>query len=106
MQSSLSKHITVRRGAGAAMALLCGLALAACSSSSGSGSGGSGSTTIDLVAYSTPAKAYAKLISAFEKTPAGKGISITGSYGPSGTQATDVVNGQPADVVNFSLEPD
>jgi sulfate/thiosulfate transport system substrate-binding protein len=106
MQSSLSNHISVRRGTGAVLAVLCGLALAACSSSSGSGGGGSGSTTIDLVAYSTPAKAYQKLISAFEKTPAGKGISIATSFGPSGTQATDVVNGQPADIVNFSLEPD
>ncbi len=33
-------------------------------------------------------------------------MSIAGSYGPSGTQSTNVVNGQPADVVNFSLEPD
>ncbi len=31
---------------------------------------------------------------------------MSGSFGPSGTQATSVVDGLPADVVNFSLEPD
>ena len=30
----------------------------------------------------------------------------TTSFGASGTQAKNVINGQPADVVNFSLEPD
>ena len=81
------------------------ICLSSCSSSN-SGSGGGGDATIDLVAYSTPASAYAKLISAFEKTPAGKGITVSTSFGASGTQAKDVVDGQPADVVNFSLEPD
>jgi sulfate/thiosulfate transport system substrate-binding protein len=86
----------------------CALVLAACSSSPGSGGNGntSGAATIDLVAYSTPASAYAKLITAFEQTAAGKGVTVATSFGASGTQATDVVNGQPADVVNFSLEPD
>jgi sulfate transport system substrate-binding protein len=59
-----------------------------------------------LVAYSTPAAAYAQLIPAFQKTAAGQGITITPSYGPSGDQSQAVANGQPADVVNFSLAPD
>jgi sulfate/thiosulfate transport system substrate-binding protein len=83
------------------------LGISSCSSSpSSGGSGGGGNTTIDLVAYSTPASAYDKLITAFEKTAAGKGITVSTSFGASGTEANDVVDGQPADVVNFSLEPD
>ena len=82
------------------------MGISSCSSSSSGSGGGGGDTTIDLVAYSTPASAYAKLISAFEQTPAGKDITVSTSFGASGTQAKDVVDGQPADVVNFSLEPD
>jgi sulfate transport system substrate-binding protein len=89
---------------------LCGalaLTLASCSSSGASGGGGGGGkVTLKLVAYSTPESAYQKLIAAFEQTAAGKNISVVGSYGASGTQAKNVVNGQSADVVNFSLEPD
>jgi sulfate/thiosulfate transport system substrate-binding protein len=89
------------------LAACAAITLAGCSSDSASpGNSGSSSTAIDLVAYSTPATAYAKLISAFEKTAAGKHISVVTSFGASGTQAKNVINGQPADVVNFSLEPD
>ncbi len=42
----------------------------------------------------------------FAKTKAGAGVTISPSFGPSGTQATSVIDGLPADVVNFSLEPD
>ena len=61
---------------------------------------------LSLVAYSTPAAAYAKLIPAFQKTPAGTGVSFTQSYGASGEQARAIVAGLPADVVNLSLAPD
>ncbi len=64
------------------------------------------SGNVALVAYSTPKPAYAALISAFNSTAAGKGVNFSQSFGPSGTQATAVVNGLPADVVNFSLAPD
>ena len=63
-------------------------------------------TTLALVAYSTPKEAYAKLIPAFQGTPAGKSVSFTQSYGASGDQARAVIQGLPADVVEFSLEPD
>jgi sulfate transport system substrate-binding protein len=76
---------------------------AACSSSS---TGSSGGGTVSLVAYSTPATAYTKLIAAFQKTAAGKGVQFASSFGASGQQSRNVVNGQPASVVNFSLEPD
>jgi sulfate transport system substrate-binding protein len=72
----------------------------------GSAAGASKSTTIDLVAYSTPKDAYGKIISAFQKTKAGQGVDVTQSYGASGDQARAVAAGQPADLVNLSLEPD
>src|SRR5919205_2991832 len=62
--------------------------------------------SVSLVAYSTPKEAYGQLISAFQKTKAGKGVGFTQSYGPSGDQAQAVVNGLHADVVGFSLGPD
>jgi sulfate transport system substrate-binding protein len=88
---------------------------AACGSSSsggspGSGSGSSdpagGSRTINLVAFSTPQKAYDKLGPAFAATSAGAGATINGSYGPSGTQERQVEAGQAADVVEFSRASD
>jgi sulfate/thiosulfate transport system substrate-binding protein len=68
----------------------------------GAASGGS----VALVAYSTPKPAYAALITAFNQTAAGQGVTFSQSFGPSGTQATSVTQGLPADVVNFSLDPD
>src|SRR5436309_6682609 len=59
-----------------------------------------------LVAYSTPKDAYSKIIPAFLKTPAGKGVSFSQSYGASGEQARAVAQGLPADVVELSLAPD
>ncbi len=62
--------------------------------------------TVNLVAYSTPKPAFTVLAADFAKTKAGAGVSISPSFGPSGTQATAVADGLPADLVNFSLEPD
>jgi len=84
-----------------ALSLFAAFGLAAC----GSSSGGS-SKSVSLVAYSTPQGAFEKLIPAFQATPAGKGVSFSQSYGPSGEQSRSVVNGLHADAVNFSLEPD
>lgn len=61
---------------------------------------------LSLVAYSTPKDAYAKLIPAFQKTSAGRGVSVSQSYGASGDQARLIVSGLPADVVELSLAPD
>src|SRR5438445_10773180 len=72
----------------------------------GCGSSGSTSRHLTLVAYSTPQGVFEKLIPAFQATPAGKGVTFSQSYGPSGQQSRAVVNGLHADVVNFSLEPD
>src|SRR5436853_7028040 len=81
-------------------AVLTSVAIAGCGSSSGS------KGSIALVAYSTPKEAYADLIPAFQKTPAGKGAKFTQSYGASGDQSRAVDSGLHADVVAFSLEPD
>jgi sulfate/thiosulfate transport system substrate-binding protein len=92
------------------IALIASVALAACGGTSdddsGGGSVGSGNTKLTLVAYSTPEEAYKELIPAFNKTSAGKGVSFNTSYASSGEQSRAVEGGLPADVVEFSLEPD
>src|SRR6266699_5998655 len=69
-------------------------------------SGASKDTKLTLVAYSTPKDAYGQLISAFQKTQAGSGVTFSQSYGASGEQSRAVAAGLDADVVAFSLEPD
>jgi sulfate/thiosulfate-binding protein len=59
-----------------------------------------------LVAYSTPQEPYEKIFTAFQKTPQGRNITFSESYGGSGDQSRAVDAGQPADIVAFSLEPD
>jgi sulfate transport system substrate-binding protein len=88
-----------RRGIAVGALALCGLAFGALPASAQGGS-------VNLVAYSTPKPAYSVLATDFAKTKAGAGVTVTPSFGPSGTQATAVIDGLPADVVNFSLEPD
>jgi sulfate/thiosulfate transport system substrate-binding protein len=72
--------------------------------SSASSDGGGGNLT--LVAYSTPEEAYRELIPAFNETREGRGVSFDQSYASSGEQSRAVEGGLPADVVEFSLEPD
>jgi sulfate transport system substrate-binding protein len=61
---------------------------------------------LSLVAYSTPKPVMAKIISAFQKTPQGSGVSFSQSYGPSTNQAKAVAAGQPADLVFLSTGDD
>jgi sulfate/thiosulfate-binding protein len=76
-------------------------------SSASESSGGDGSRgELTLVAYSTPEEAYKDLIPAFNSTPEGRGVSFSQSYAASGEQSRAVEGGLPADVVEFSLEPD
>jgi len=112
--------IRLRRLYDAALVVLVILILAACSASnasdsSTSASGGpctpSDSPTITFLAYSTPQEVYdAKIIPAFKSMwkdqHDGQIVNFLESYGPSTTQAQNVVNGQPADVVALSLAPD
>jgi sulfate/thiosulfate-binding protein len=85
-------------------ALLVGLGLvaAACSSAPAPPA----SAHLALVAYSTPQEAYARLIPAFQLTPAGVGATVETSFGSSGSQTQAVINGLAADVVALSLAPD
>src|SRR6266480_1575871 len=71
------------------LALLVGLFLPALAA------GSSTDTKLTLVAYSTPKDAYGQLISAFQKTPAGNGVSFSQSYGASGSGKT------PAQAVDY-----
>ncbi|WP_343571871.1 sulfate ABC transporter substrate-binding protein [Mycobacterium sp.] len=71
------------------------------------GGGGTGAnTSITLVAYSVPEPGWSKVIPAFNSSPAGKDIQVVASYGAAGDQSRGVVDGKPADIVNFSVEPD
>lgn len=118
---AITRRTTAARTATAAIvAIGLGAVLAGCggssdSTTSGASSGsasnaaatsGAGSTQLQLVAYSTPKKAYDALIAAFAQTSGSKGVSFGQSFGASGSQSRAVDTGQPADVVAFSTTPD
>lgn len=72
----------------------------------GATGGSKADTTLTLIAYAVPEPGWSKIIPAFAATSAGKGVAVTTSYGPSGDQSRSVADGKPADIVNFSVEPD
>lgn len=78
------------------------LTLTGCGNSSGSSSTG----TLNVVGFSVMEQANQKVFAAFEKTPAGQGWRVLGSYGASGTERDAVLGGQAADEVHLSLQPD
>jgi sulfate/thiosulfate-binding protein len=86
------------------MAGLVALSMGAAGCSSALGT--TGSDTVSLVAYSTPQKAFTDIVARFTATSQGGGTRITESYGASGAQSRAVIAGQPADVVEFSLQTD
>jgi sulfate/thiosulfate transport system substrate-binding protein len=97
------KRVGARLGI-AGIALAATLGIAACGEDEASGGGGG---SVDLVAYSTPQQAFEDgLIPAFQETDAGSGVEVSTSFGASGDQRRAVEAGQPADLVDFSLEPD
>ncbi|MGV0633078.1 sulfate ABC transporter substrate-binding protein [Mycolicibacillus trivialis] len=63
-------------------------------------------TRITLVSYAVPEPGWSKVIPAFNDSEEGDGIEVTASYGASADQSRGVADGKPADVVNFSAEPD
>ncbi|MGV0848706.1 sulfate ABC transporter substrate-binding protein [Mycolicibacterium phlei] len=103
--------VNIRRSwrAAAALATTATL-LAACGGGSsdvvGDSGGDTAETTLTLVAYAVPEPGWSKVIPAFAATEEGKGVAVTTSYGASGDQSRAVVDGKPADIVNFSVEPD
>jgi sulfate/thiosulfate transport system substrate-binding protein len=92
-----------------ALALIAAV-VAACHGGASDVVGGSGPsnahTSITLVAYSAPEPGWSKVIPAFNGSDEGKGVQVITSYGASGDQSRGVVDGKPADLVNFSVEPD
>jgi sulfate transport system substrate-binding protein len=80
----------------AAVAALTAVAAAGAATTAGTRSQ---DVTLNLVAYSTPRPVLTRLIEEFRKTPAGAGISVRASYGPSSAQGQAVANGLPADGV-------
>ncbi|MEU7936101.1 sulfate ABC transporter substrate-binding protein [Microbispora bryophytorum] len=101
--------MTVRRlGAIAAAVMATTTLVTACGGddNAGGGNGGGDKVQLALVAYSTPQAAFEDVIKAFQKTPEGKNITFTQSYGASGDQSRAVANGLKADIVEFSLETD
>ncbi|MDQ2627399.1 MAG: extracellular solute-binding protein [Actinomycetota bacterium] len=98
---------TVTRGAVLALAAVL---IAGCgggpSDVVGGGERSDADTTLTLVAYAVPEPGWSKVIPAFYDTEAGADVQVVTSYGASGDQSRGVANGKPADIVNFSVEPD
>src|ERR1700749_2137600 len=101
----------------ALLALLIAVVVAGCGGGSSSSSGSSGSeepsggssggAKLSVVGYSTPESVYTETLQpAFEKTPQGKGVSFSDSFGASGDQSRAVAAGQPASIVHFSTGSD
>ena len=63
-------------------------------------------TNLSLVGYSTPKAVMAKIVQAWQQTPAGKDTSFSQSYGASTDQARAVANGLKADLVFLSTGDD
>ena len=84
--------------------------VAACHAGASDAVGGTavsnGGTKLTLVAYSVPEPGWSKVIPAFNASDAGKGVQVVTSYAASADQSRGVVEGKPADIVNFSVEPD
>lgn len=101
------RPIARRRGTRlGAIALPLALAVVGASSTASAAPTPKSTDTVNVVGYSIVAGVYAKLETAFQATAAGKNVVFNNSFGASTTQANDVVAGQPADVVNFSTQPD
>lgn len=91
-----------------ALALVVG-AVAACQGGASDivgAEGSNGHTRITLVAYAVPEPGWSAVIPAFNATDEGKDVQVIASYGASGDQSRSVVDGKPADIVNFSVEGD
>ncbi len=108
--ASDSRWRRVRNGRYAGLLALIVGVVAACQGGASDVVGGGGLTnahaSITLVAYSAPEPGWSKVIPAFNASEEGKGVQVITSYGASGDQSRGVADGKPADLVNFSVEPD
>ncbi len=84
-----------------------GIAVVALGAAVGVAACGSSGSSLNVVAYSTPQQVYEQSLEpGFKSTSEGKDVDFSNSFGASGDQSRAVESGQPADVVEFSLEPD
>ncbi|MGW5313663.1 sulfate ABC transporter substrate-binding protein [Nocardia thailandica] len=101
-----------RRAAAVALTAIATVALTACGGGASDSTDGGAAVadgsggTLNLYAYAVPKPGFDKVVPAFNKTEAGKGVKVQASYGASGDQSRKVKDGAEADVVNFSVEPD
>ncbi len=114
MQQRMVRPSTRALTAVVSLALVAGAACSSNKPASAVRSGGSCQTAkspvITLAAYSTVYDVYGKLTSAFQDqwkaSHNGQSVIFQSSFGGSTTQAQNVANGFPADVVALSLAPD
>ena len=98
-------RIPVQRGPLAvSLALATAVSLAACSNIPTEAAGEE--SVLQVVGFAVPAEANARIAEAWQQTPDGAGVRFETSYGASGDQSRNVLNGQPADYVHFSVESD
>src|SRR6202012_743319 len=84
--------------------------VAACHAGASDAVGGNsvtnGGTRLTLVAYSVPEPGWSKVIPAFNASAEGKGVQVITSYAAPEAHSRGVAEANPADIVNFSVEPD
>ena len=93
------KHLT-------ALALSAALLLTACGNDDDAGAAGGSDVQLSLVGFAVPEAANKAIQAEWARTDAGKGVKWKTSYGASGDQSRNVVNGLAADYVHFSVESD
>ncbi len=106
VEMRISRAVRASRAARSSGAVLLAAAAAAALAVTGCSTKAAAGDRLSLVAYSVPKPAYQALTRAFTATPKGSGVSWKSSFGASGSQSQAVRNGQRADYVAFSLEPD
>ena len=94
-----------------AMAATAAMVASACAGGSSDSVDGSGSSSgagipLTLIAYAVPKPGWDQIVPAFEASENGEDLSFNADYGASGNQSRKVADGAPADLVNFSVEPD
>ncbi len=67
--------------------------------------GAASTTNVNVVGYSVVGPVTKALEASFQASAAGQGVTFTNSFGASDTETNNVVNGQAADIVNLSYEP-
>ena len=89
-----------------AAVLAASVALAGCSGGSTGSTAEGEAQTINLVGFAVPEAANKAIQAEFAKTPEGKDVEFSTSYGASGDQSRAVESGLKADYVHFSVGTD